>query len=160
MKYINISKCFIVTNIFQKLSIAKNKVRRVARWFKWLYKFVNISLYFFTAPCRPSVVPELLNLVRSYIPQELYTTLRIIRVKVFEIRCILWKNRILTCITAMEHLDTLGIPVFHKNVMSIDLHLISFAIVVSLIHDSGVIDIFAISGPTIFNLYRRWVRSF
>ena len=60
----------------------------------------------------------------------------------------------------MEHLDTLGIPVFHKNVMSIDLHLISFAIVVSLIHDSGVIDIFAISGPSIFNMYRRWVRPF
>ena len=80
MKYINISKCFIVANIFQKLSIAKNKVRRVASWFKWLYKFVNISLYFFTAKWRKSIVPELLNLVRSYIPLEFYSALRIIRV--------------------------------------------------------------------------------
>ena len=80
MKYINISKCFIVANIFQKLSIAKNEVRRVALLFKWLYKFVNISLYFFTAICRKIVVPEMLNLVRSYIPPEFYSALRIIRV--------------------------------------------------------------------------------
>ena len=44
--------------------------------------------------------------------------------------------------------------------MSIDLHMIGFTIVVSLIHDSSVIDIFAFSDPNIFNTYRGWVRSF
>ena len=160
MKDIDISVCFIVASIYQKLSKAKDKVRRIALRFNWLYKFVNIFLYFFTAPYNMSVVAELLNLVRSYIPPQFYSALRIIRVLVFEIRCILWKNRIFTCITAVKHLDTLGIPVFHKYVMSIDLHLISFAIVVSLIHDSGVIDIFAISAISIFNMYRGRVRPF
>ena len=89
MKDIDISKCFIVASIYQKLSITKDKSRRHALRFNWLNKFVNIFLYFFTAPYNPSVVAELLNLVRSYIPPESYSALRIIRVIVFKIRCIL-----------------------------------------------------------------------
>ena len=68
MKCIDISVCFIVASIYQKLSKAKDKVRRIALRFNWLYKFVNIFLYYFTAPGRISVVPELLNLLRSYVP--------------------------------------------------------------------------------------------
>ena len=68
MKCIDISVCFIVASIYQKLSKAKDKVRRIALRFNWLCKFVNIFLYFFTAPGRPSVVTKLLNRLRSYIP--------------------------------------------------------------------------------------------
>ena len=157
MKHIDISKCFIVASIYQKLSIAKDKVRRIASRFKWLYKFFSIFLYWFTTVDRKSVErrAKLHNLMPFYFPPVCSAPLTIIVVW-----CICWKNRILTCITAVEHLDTLGIPVFHKNVMSIDLHMISFAIVVSLIHDSGVIDIFAISDPSIFYTYRGRVRPF
>ena len=72
MKGIDISICFIVASIYHKLSKTKDKVRRVATRFKWLFKFVTIYLYLFTAPGRISVVPELLNPVRSHCPPVHY----------------------------------------------------------------------------------------
>ena len=68
------------------------------------------------------------------------------------------EHRVFTSIAAMEHSDSLGIPVFHEPMVTIDLHLISFTVVVSLILDSGVVGILGLLIPYIFHVNNRRVR--
>ena len=73
-------------------------------------------------------------------------------------RSICCDHRVLTRIAAVEHLDTLGIPVLHESMMTIQLHLISFTVVVLLTHNSGVVNIYGVPNPNTLDKDRGWVR--
>ena len=54
------------------------------------------------------------------------------------------QDRVLTCIAAMKHLDHRSVPVLGKSMMTVDRHLVRFAIIVTLNHVTCVVDIFCI----------------
>ena len=60
----------------------------------------------------------------------------------------------------MEHLNTFSIPVFYKSMMTIELHLISFTVVVSLVQNSGAVNILGVPNLYILDKKRGWVWSF
>ena len=70
------------------------------------------------------------------------------------------EHRILTCIAAVEHLYTLGVPVLHKNMVTVELQLVSLAVVMALVHESRVVHIFGPLMPNILREDRGWVRPF
>ena len=67
------------------------------------------------------------------------------------------EHRIFSCFTVVEHFDTLRIPILYKLMVSIKLKLISFVVVVTLIHCSGVVSIFSVLIP--YALYKNtwWI---
>ena len=54
------------------------------------------------------------------------------------------KYRVIACITAVELFDTFSIPILHESVVTVDLQLIGFAVVVLLNLISSVVNIFAV----------------
>ena len=56
----------------------------------------------------------------------------ILMVIVGKVRAISCERRVLTRITAVEHFDSLGIPVLHKSMVTIETQSVSFAVVVFL----------------------------
>ena len=67
------------------------------------------------------------------------------------------EHRIFSCITVVEHFDTLRIPILYKLMVSIKLKLISFVVVVTLIHCSGVVSIFSVLIPYALYKNTRWI---
>ena len=57
------------------------------------------------------------------------------------------QDRVLTCITAMKHLDHRSVPVFRKSMMTVDRHLVGFTIIVTLNHVTCVVNILRVSMP-------------
>ena len=80
--------------------------------------------------------------------------LLLVRFRIF--RTINWEHRVLTCITIMEHFDQLCIPAFHKSVVTVELHLISFSVVVLLNPVTSVVKDLCILMPNSFRNDGRW----
>ena len=70
------------------------------------------------------------------------------------------EHRVLTCITFVEHFDQLCIPVFHKYVVTVNLQLISFTVVMLLNLITSVISILWFLVPNILHNDRRWAGLF
>ena len=159
-KYSSVLKLGIVASIYQQLSIAEVEVSWVGRVQEWLGHRFNIFRYM---TCHAGGLTVL-----SYFPNRhcvdleniISFTVAILEVCLTVGRCVSWKQWILTCIAVVEHLNTLGIPVFHESVMTIELHLISLTVIVSLIHNSSVVNFSGLPMPSILNQDRRSVRSF
>ena len=77
--------------------------------------------------------------------------------KTYTISC---QYRIFTCITIMEHFDTFGIPVLNKSMMTVELKLVSFSIVMTLNLISSVVNIFSVFIEYILYQNRWWVLLF
>ena len=71
----------------------------------------------------------------------------VISVSKVEIITISCEHRVLTSVSTVEHFDTLSIPIFLKKKVTINLHLVSFTIIMTLIHCSSVVDIFRVLMP-------------
>ena len=71
-------------------------------------------------------------------------TITVLRVCISETTRIDCDYRFISCITAVQHLDRLNVPVGLHSHMTIKLQLISLSVVVTLDHYSGVVDIFSI----------------
>ena len=139
--------------------MAEIKVTGVARTSERLGHLVDIFRYYSTHNGRLIIFPEFKN--RHWVDSvQIYNLApAIFKVLLTVASSISREHWIFTCITFMEHLDALCIPVFYKSMMTIELHLVCFAVVVTLIQNSGMINIFSVSNPDIFNEKRGWVRS-
>ena len=121
---------------------------------------MGIFFYGTTHKSRLSVGPEFPKNHRfEYRVYKLSITIAISKVRLtvaFTVRC---EHGILTCITTVKHLDTLGVPIFHKTMVTVKLHLVSLSFVVPLIHISSMVNILGLLIPNIFHEDRGWVRS-
>ena len=159
-KYSSVVKLGIVASIYQKLSITEVEVTWVGRIQERLGHVFNIFCYAACHAGRLTVLSDLPNRHCVDSIRIINCTVAILEVCLIEPRCISWKHWILTCITVVEHLYALGIPVFNESVMTIELHLISLTVIVTLIHNSSMVYFSGFPVPSILNQDRRSVRSF
>ena len=66
--------------------------------------------------------------------------------------------RILSCVTAVEHVDYLGVPVIVKSMMTVNLHREGLTIVIAVYYFSSIVDIFGVYMPYVLYENRRWLR--
>ena len=69
------------------------------------------------------------------------------------------KNRVLTCIAVVELFNQVDVPELAEAVVTVDLQLISLAVVVALDHLSSLVHIFGVLMPYILDGYTRRIRK-
>ena len=86
---------------------------------------------------------------------QMNLAIAILMVIVGKARDISCERRVLTRITAVELIDRLGIPVFCKSMVTIKMHCVNFAVVVSLNHMFSIKSILSVPFVNILHKDRR-----
>ena len=156
-----------VARIQDIMSVTESCMARKGWWFKRPNQFVWIVIDYTTTMERHSImILMMIVMISDHIPAnytewrnlQLKVTIGITRVFHLVVLHIAWDNRHFTCITAVDHFYKRGVPVFRESMVTIELQLVSLVIVVTLDHLSGVVNIFGVLMPYIFQDNCRWVR--
>ena len=137
------------------MSVTENKVSRKAITWKRLNKLVCVSMNVKRLISRISIIIEFSN-NHCWDFSFCYHSFAIPKAIFIIFRAINCEHRVLTCITFVEHFDRLCIPVFRESVVTVELHLKSFTVVMLLNLITSVISILWVLMPNILHNDGRW----
>ena len=134
------------------MPVTKIKVPRNDCYLKRSVKLISIIIYGSpTVDWHAATIELKPSHCVNKIEVNIQLTIAIRVVFIFERRRIDCEYRFFARITAVEQLNSQGIPILCKYMVTIELQLVSLAIIVPLDHFTGIVDIFGVHMPYILH---------